>query len=237
MRSDERMFFYVASGAMTISVVYTLCWHILPLLEERHNYVYGHCTITGAPHWEKYETIGGIQERVIVPVELRIGKYEDALDWNAGNGTNLLKSSDIYHQGIARDQPSGWKYFSQDDKDNYLATYAIGREYECWSRPSTGFHEISFRTHEREMTRLIPQLMFLVIVLGLCLATGVCIGVMDMVRRVIGLPSVTVYDAENPKPITTTYGSSAAMAAPVADPAPSRRFTPSQYENDKRQWV
>lgn len=33
MRSDERLFFYVASGFMTISLIYTFAWHILPLIE------------------------------------------------------------------------------------------------------------------------------------------------------------------------------------------------------------
>ncbi len=169
--------------------------------------------------------VEGNKERVIVPVELRIGKYQDALAWNEWNasGTGLLKSSDIYHQGIARDevkrsasfsslleshanfsveshalnhmphgpgatsctryafspsfrvmilaclflilsetpavlaQPSGWEYFSAADKTDYLAQYAIGREYECWSRPSTGFHEVTFRSDEKSMHRLIPQ--------------------------------------------------------------------------------
>ncbi len=123
-------------------------------LQEKHIYVYGHCTITGAPQWEKYETVSiseqlashvahkedimimcfvrnqntfgdctqaalldkltagfslqvdGNKERVIVPVEMRIGTYEDALSWNKWNnsGDDLLKSSDAYHQGIARDE-------------------------------------------------------------------------------------------------------------------------------------
>ena len=35
MRSDERLFFYVAAGLMLVSIVYTLGWHIFPLFEVR----------------------------------------------------------------------------------------------------------------------------------------------------------------------------------------------------------
>ena len=35
MRSDERLFFYVAAGLMLVSIVYTLGWHVFPLFEVR----------------------------------------------------------------------------------------------------------------------------------------------------------------------------------------------------------
>jgi hypothetical protein len=35
MRSDERLFFYVAAGLMLVSIVYTLGWHVFPLYEVR----------------------------------------------------------------------------------------------------------------------------------------------------------------------------------------------------------
>lgn len=53
MRSDDRFFFYLAAFAMTVSTVFVTFWHILPELDKMHNYVYGHCTITGKGHWEK----------------------------------------------------------------------------------------------------------------------------------------------------------------------------------------
>lgn len=35
MRSDERLFFYVASGAMTISIIWAVFFHIIPMMEVR----------------------------------------------------------------------------------------------------------------------------------------------------------------------------------------------------------
>ena len=97
MRSDERFYFGLAALVMTTSLVYTIFFQVLPGLDARHNYVYAHCTVTGAGHWEKYETIYGIKERVVVPVEVRIGTIEGALDWD---GLDPLNSVDAYHQGI-----------------------------------------------------------------------------------------------------------------------------------------
>jgi hypothetical protein len=65
-------------------------------------YTYAHCTATGAGHWEKYGTFAGTSERVVVPVEIRIGGYKNLLNWDA-NGTNIYKARDVYHQAIARD--------------------------------------------------------------------------------------------------------------------------------------
>lgn len=109
-------------------------------MQVRHNYVYAHCTVTGNGHWEKYETIDGIKERVVVPVmtlstlssilicllkvEVRVGSIQGALDWNAKNAS-VLRSQDIYRQGISRDEPSGWQYFTVEDKNNYLRMYKV----------------------------------------------------------------------------------------------------------------
>lgn len=57
-------------------------------------------------------------------------------------------------------QPNGWEYFSLPDKVDYLAQYAVGREYECWARPNTGYHEVTFSTNQKDLKRLIPQVSF-----------------------------------------------------------------------------
>lgn len=248
MRSDERFYFLLASFVMTASLVYTVFFHVLPELDARKNYLYAHCTVTGDGHWEKYETVYGIKERVVVPVEVRIGTIEGALDWDGvdpvggriccvsyaalallvfvrcflcisqpvrselllpsiptfccalivphtspapmhpmpcapyaqcdaddiANPHNFqLNSTDVYHQGIGRDKPSGWEYFTRDEKQNYLKTYKPGREYECWMRPGSGTNEVVF--HKKAVTfRLVPEIVFCMIVLFLCVATGVC---------------------------------------------------------------
>lgn len=38
-----------------------------------------------------------------MPVELRIGSWEKAMQWGA-KGKKMLDSTDVYHQGIARDE-------------------------------------------------------------------------------------------------------------------------------------
>ena len=170
MRSDDRFYFLMAAGLMTTSLVYTIFFHVLPELDSRHDYLYAHCTVTGDGHWEKYETVYGIMERVVVPVEVRIGTIEGALDWD---GVNPLNSKDVYHQGIGRDKPSGWQYFTKEEKQDYLRTYKPGKEYECWMRPGSGTNEVVF--HKKAITfRLIPEIIFCMIVFFLCVATGVC---------------------------------------------------------------
>jgi len=239
MRSDERLFFYVAAGLMLVSIVYTLGWHIFPLYEEHHNYVYGHCTVTGRPHWEKYDTLGGISERVVMPVELRIGDWENAMNFAAKKNKDILESIDVYHQGIARDSPSGWQYFSPEDKKDFLEGYSIGKEFECWSRPSTGYREIVFHTDERDMPRLFPQILFLIMVLGLCLATGVCVGVVDMLRICIGLPPGAEDDTYADEDFAQRkYGTaekrfSGAVGPGVEGGGDMRRFASERYAEDK----
>ena len=181
MRSDDRFYFLLAAFAMSASLVYTVFFHVLPELDARHNYLYAHCTVTGHGHWEKYETVYGIKERVVVPVEVHIGTIEGALDWD---GVDPLNSTDVYHQGIGRDKPSGWEYFTKEEKQDYLRTYKPGQEYECWMRPGSGTNEVVF--HKRAISfRLIPELIFCAIVLFLCVATGVC---MVSVRPVAAVP-------------------------------------------------
>ena len=81
-------------------------FHVLIVLpQEIQVYTYAHCTATGAGHWEKYGTWSGTSERVVVPVEVRIGGFKDALNWDA-NGTDIYKARDVYHQAIARDEVS-----------------------------------------------------------------------------------------------------------------------------------
>jgi hypothetical protein len=106
----------------------------------------------------------------VVPVEVRIGTIEGALEWD---GVDPLNSTDVYHQGIGRDTPSGWQYFTKEEKQDYLRTYKPGKQYECWMRPGSGTNEVVF--HKQAISfRLIPELIFCVIVLFLCVATGVC---------------------------------------------------------------
>jgi len=186
MRSDERFFFFLAATVMSFCVIYTLFWHVFPLIENRHNFVYAHCTVTGNGRWEKYETIEGIKERVAVPVEVRIGPINSAMSWTE-QGADVLKSSDIYHQGLARDEPSGWRYFTPEDKVNYLDSYKPGNVFDCYARPSTDFRDVVFHK-EAIMHRIIPQLLFVGIILFLCVATGVCLGIIDAGRKAIGLP-------------------------------------------------
>jgi hypothetical protein len=182
MRSDERFYFFLAAFCMTGSLVYTVFFHVLPELDARHDYIYAHCTVTGDGHWEKYETINGIKERVVVPVEVRIGTIEGALDWDS---SDVLDSKDAYHQGIGRDKPSGWEYFTKQEKQDYLKTYTVGREYECWMQPGSGTNEVVF--HKKPVSfRLIPELVFCAIVLFLCIATGVC--VVRLPRRAAACP-------------------------------------------------
>jgi hypothetical protein len=170
MRSDERFYFLLAAFAMSSTLVYTVFFHVLPDLDARHDYLNAHCFVTGNGHWEKYETVYGIKERVVVPVEVRIGTIEGALEWD---GVDPLNSTDVYHQGIGRDTPSGWQYFTKEEKQDYLRTYKPGKQYECWMRPGSGTNEVVF--HKQAISfRLIPELIFCVIVLFLCVATGVC---------------------------------------------------------------
>mmetsp|Transcript_44078 Transcript_44078/g.139077 ORF Transcript_44078/g.139077 Transcript_44078/m.139077 type:complete len:232 (+) Transcript_44078:121-816(+) len=231
MRSDERFFFYLAAFCMTTSVVYTIFWHLLPSLEVRHNYVYAHCTVTGNGHWEKYETIDGIKERVVVPVEVRVGSIQGALDWNAKNAS-VLRSQDIYRQGISRDEPSGWQYFTVEDKNNYLRMYKPGKEYECWARARKNFQEAVF--HKGYSTyRIIPQIVFVVIVIFLCMATGVCLGIMDVGRKIIGLPVTREFMEEEQEKLgdfanqKSSYGS--------VDPKFRQFSVPKGVED--REWV
>ena len=102
MRGDERFYFFLAAGVFSICILYTTFGQLLPALQGRHMYTYAHCTATGAGHWEKYGTFDGIMERVVVPVEVRIGSIEDAMKWDS-NGTDVMRSLDTYHQAIARD--------------------------------------------------------------------------------------------------------------------------------------
>jgi hypothetical protein len=170
MRSDERFYFLLAAFAMSSTLVYTVFFHVLPDLDARHDYLNAHCFVTGNGHWEKYETVYGIKERVVVPVEVRIGTIEGALEWD---GVDPLNSTDVYHQGIGRDTPSGWQYFTKEEKQDYLRTYKPGKQYECWMRPGSGTNEVVF--HKQAISfRLIPELIFCAIVLFLCVATGVC---------------------------------------------------------------
>jgi len=170
MRSDERFYFLLAAFAMSATLVYTVFFHVLPDLDARHDYLNAHCFVTGNGHWEKYETVYGIKERVVVPVEVRIGTIEGALEWD---GVDPLNSTDVYHRGIGRDTPSGWQYFTKEEKQDYLRTYKPGKQYECWMRPGSGTNEVVF--HKKAISfRLIPELIFCAIVLFLCVATGVC---------------------------------------------------------------
>lgn len=185
MRSDERFYFFLAAAVFSICVIYTVFGQLIPAIQEIQVYTYAHCTATGAGHWEKYGTWSGTSERVVVPVEVRIGGFKDALNWDA-NGTDIYKARDVYHQAIARDSPQGWKYFTVQEKMDYLNQYKPGHEYECWALPGAHFHEAVFQ-RQPSFWRMIPQIIFLVIVVGLCMATGVCLGILDMCRALIGM--------------------------------------------------
>mmetsp|Transcript_70919 Transcript_70919/g.189365 ORF Transcript_70919/g.189365 Transcript_70919/m.189365 type:complete len:251 (+) Transcript_70919:50-802(+) len=185
LRSDDRFYFFLAAFVFTASVLYTIFGQLIPAIQNYNVYTYAHCTVTGAGHWEKYGTWTGISERVVVPVEIRIGGFQGALNWD-GNGTQIYASRDAYHQAIARDAPLGWKYFTVNDKIDYLHQYQPGHEYECWALPSEQFHEAVFHK-QPGFERMIPQIIFLVIVVGLCMATGVCLGIVDMCRALVGI--------------------------------------------------
>jgi len=221
---------------MTASLVYTMFFHVLPELDMRKNYLYAHCTVTGDGHWEKYETVYGIKERVVVPVEVRIGTIEGALDWD---GVDPLNSTDVYHQGIGRDKPSGWEYFTKDEKQNYLKTYKPGREYECWMRPGSGTNEVVF--HRKAVSfRLMPEIVFCIIVLFLCVATGVCMGMVDIIRAMIGLPQGDDFEDEDQDMAGVAaekYGDYGSVA--VSNSIVHRQFGTGGYgdaEGD-REWV
>ena len=242
MRSDDRFYFYLAAFLMTTSLGYTVCFHVLPELDAHHNTIYAHCTVLGDGHWEKYETVYGIKERVVVPVEVRIGTIAGALDWNGG-AADVLHSKDVYHQGIGRDTPSGWQYFTQTEKRNYLKTYKPGKEYECWMEPGPGTTEVVF--HKTQIAfRLMPELIFCAIVIFLCVATGVCVGMVDMVRIVLRLPETKDDDEEDDLPGVSSdaYGSYGAVAgggAAGGSHVVYRQFASSGYgerEGD-REWV
>ena len=49
----------------------------------------------------RYETVSGIKERVIVPVELRLGSIEGAMDWKK---KSVLGAKDPYYQALGRDE-------------------------------------------------------------------------------------------------------------------------------------
>ncbi len=82
-----------------------------------------------------------------------------------------------------------------------------GHEYECWALPEAHFHEAVFHK-EPGFSRMIPQvgrrplrcslrrghslvfspaqIIFLIIVIGLCMATGVCLVRAPSPRSVVG---------------------------------------------------
>ncbi|KAJ1486613.1 hypothetical protein T484DRAFT_1943157 [Baffinella frigidus] len=230
MRSDDRFFFYLAAFAMTVSTVFVTFWHILPELDKMHNYVYGHCTITGKGHWEKYETVSGIKERVIVPVELRLGSIEGAMDWKKGS---VQGAQDPYYQALGRDAPSGWEYFSPEDKKDYLNLYEVGREYECYARSGMGFREVVF--HRQHLSKkLIPQVIFLAIVILLCMATGVCLGLVDSIRVCIGLPPM--HDLKDDAPMAGVVEDSGKGYGSTGGGPQQRQFSSQQATGD-REWV
>mmetsp|Transcript_78096 Transcript_78096/g.126644 ORF Transcript_78096/g.126644 Transcript_78096/m.126644 type:complete len:239 (+) Transcript_78096:232-948(+) len=238
MRSDDRFYFLLAAFVMTSSLIYTVFFHVLPELDQRHNYLYAHCTVTGDGHWEKYETVYGIKERVVVPVEVRIGTIEGALDWD---GVDPLNSTDVYHQGIGRDKPSGWEYFTKEEKKNYLKTYKPGQAYECWMRPGPGTNEVVF--HKKAITfRLIPELIFCAIVLFLCIATGVCMGMLDILRSMIGLPATDQDEDEQedmPGVATDKYGDYGSVVIGSGSNVIYRQFSAGGYgdKDGDREWV
>mmetsp|Transcript_70920 Transcript_70920/g.189367 ORF Transcript_70920/g.189367 Transcript_70920/m.189367 type:complete len:261 (+) Transcript_70920:50-832(+) len=199
LRSDDRFYFFLAAFVFTASVLYTIFGQLIPAIQNYNVYTYAHCTVTGAGHWEKYGTWTGISERVVVPVEIRIGGFQGALNWD-GNGTQIYASRDAYHQAIARDAPLGWKYFTVNDKIDYLHQYQPGHEYECWALPSEQFHEAVFHK-QPGFERMIPQIIFLVIVVGLCMATGVCLGIVDMCRALVGLSELEPETADVEAPV------------------------------------
>ena len=49
----------------------------------------------------RYETVNGIMERVIVPVELRLGSIEGAMDWKKDS---VQGAKDPYYQALGRDE-------------------------------------------------------------------------------------------------------------------------------------
>ena len=49
----------------------------------------------------RYETVNGIMERVIVPVELRLGSIEGAMDWKK---ESVQGAKDPYYQALGRDE-------------------------------------------------------------------------------------------------------------------------------------
>lgn len=183
MRSDERTFFWLTAGALTVSLLFTTFWCILPELEHWHRYQKGHCTITGKGHWEKYETPSGIRERVIVPVELRMGGVEGMMEWNSGS---TIGASDKYYRAIARDEPSGWEFFSRRDKWNYLQRYPIGSEFRCSALPGEDLREVVLHQHHVRR-QIVPQVVLVCILIFLCMATGICLGLVDNLCACMGL--------------------------------------------------
>ena len=83
------------------------------------------------------------------------------------------------------------------------------------------------------------QILFLIMVLGLCLATGVCVGVVDMLRIFIGLPpgaeddTYADEDFAQRKYGTVEKRSSGVVGPGVEGGGDMRRFASERYAEDK----
>lgn len=83
------------------------------------------------------------------------------------------------------------------------------------------------------------QILFLIMVLGLCLATGVCVGVVDMLRIFIGLPPGAEDDTYADEDFAQRkYGTVEKRFSGVVGPGVEgggdmRRFASERYAEDK----